>query len=173
MCVCVCVCVYMGYVCCVCVLYVCVVELSEEIFRISDNSEHMIFLLTNVVKYLDCEQSPLSLLCRPHGEMGQDIRQVRGGGKASFSSPLTRLIPCPVLHVAYASVLGTRSQEGKGGSACSLIEIFHFKYEFYIYMFLMVTIPIIDVYNQVSLKGSGIESSWPDQDVIPLSINST
>ena len=42
-----CVCVYMGYVCCVCVLYVCVVELSEEIFRISDNSEHMIFLLTN------------------------------------------------------------------------------------------------------------------------------
>ena len=37
----------------------------------------------------------------------------------------------------------------------------------------MVTIPIIDVYNQVSLKGSGIESSWPDQDVIPLSIDST
>ena len=78
-----------------------------------------------MVKYLDCEQSPLSLLCGPHGEMGQDIRQVRGGGKASFSSPLTRLISRPILHVAYASVLGTQSQEGKGGTACSLIEIFH------------------------------------------------
>ena len=37
-----------------------------------------------------------------------------------------RLISCPVLHAAYASVLGTRPQEEKGGTARSLIIVLSF-----------------------------------------------
>ena len=38
-----------------------------------------------------------------------------------FPLPLTPLTSRPVLRAAYASALGTRSQEGKGGTARSLM----------------------------------------------------
>ena len=38
-----------------------------------------------------------------------------------FPLPFTRLTSGPVLRAAYASMLGTQSQDGKGGTARSLM----------------------------------------------------